>query len=145
MPLNPQFRNPPPGGNPPEAYDDPVTVPSGDIAGNAYYQRDVRRNYPRLSVVNQADVVGLLSVGSKASPKEDKLLIGDAGKQQLISLKQEGESTGLSAYFEKEKSATGSLFGPDGLPPFPTGLNRAAVGTKGYVMDQDRAEGFPKE
>ena len=146
VPLNPQYRNPPPGANPPEAYDDPVTVPSGDIADNAYYKRDTRRSYPRLSVVNQADVVGLLSVGSKAASKDDELQIGDAGKQQLIALKKEGESTGLSAYFGKEKGVSQSLFGPNGLPPFPTAMNQvSAEEGKKYVLDEDRAEGFPKE
>ena len=146
MPLNPQFRNPPPGTNPPEAYDDPVTVPAGDIAENSYYKRDIRRNYPRLSVVKQADVVGLLSVGSKANPKEDVLQIGDAGAKQLVEVKKAGEEKGLSAYFEKEKNATASIFGPTGLPPFPSGMSRvSAEGGRRYVMDTERAEGFPEE
>jgi hypothetical protein len=88
VPLNPQFRNPPPGGNDPKAYDDPTTVPAADIAGNPYWQRDVRRSYPKRSVVNQSDVVGLLSVGSAAAPKEDVLQIGDAGKKQLVEVKE---------------------------------------------------------
>ena len=146
VPLNPQYRNPPPGANPPEAYDDPVTVPSGDIADNAYYKRDVRRNYPRLSVVKQADVVGLLSVGSRANPREDILRIGDAGARQLVEVKKEGEAKGVSAYFEKDKNAAASIIGPHGLPPFPTGMNRISVeGDRKYVMDNDRAEGYPAE
>ncbi|KAF6224091.1 hypothetical protein HO133_010665 [Letharia lupina] len=146
IPLNPQYRNPPPGANPPEAYDDPVTVPAGDIAENAYYKRDIRRNYPRLSVVKQADVVGLLSVGSKANPKEDVLQIGDAGAKQMVQLKQEGEQKGLSAFFEKDKNVTAGIFGPDGLPPFPSGMSRASpVGGRKYVMNADREQGYPEE
>lgn len=146
IPLNPQYRNPPPGANPPEAYDDPVTVPAGDIAENAYYKRDIRRNYPRLSVVKQADVVGLLSVGSKANPKEDVLQIGDAGAKQMVQVKQEGEQRGLSAFFEKDKNVTAGIFGPDGLPPFPSGMSRASpVGGRKYVMNADREQGYPEE
>lgn len=144
--MNPQYRNPPPGANPPEAYDDPVTVPSGDIAENAYYKRDIRRNYPRLSVVKQADVVGLLSVGSKADPKDDTLLIGDAGSKQLIQVREDGEQKGLAAFFEGKKNITASIFGPDGLPPLPSGMSRASlVGGRKYVMDADREQGYPEE
>lgn len=146
VPLNPQYRNPPPGANPPEAYDDPVTVPAGDIAENPYYKRDVRRSYPRLSVVKQVDVVRLLSVGSKAHPKEDVLQIGEAGSKQLVEVKKAGEEGGLSAYFEKQKNATASIFGPTGLPPFPSGMSNASPeGGRKYVMDIDRNEGFPEE
>lgn len=144
VPLNPQYRNPPPGSNPPEAYDDPVTVPSGDLAENSYYRRDIRRSYPRLSVVKPADVVGLLSVGSKANPKGDILQVGEAGTKQLVQVHKDGEEKGLAAFFEGSKHATTGIFGPNGLPPFPTGMSRdAPAGGKQYVMDQDRAEGFP--
>ena len=88
IPLNPQFRNPPPGAVDPNAYDDPVTIPAGDIADNPYWKRDVRRSYPQLSTVTQGDVVALLTVGSKASPKDDVLQIGDAGAKQLVEVKQ---------------------------------------------------------
>lgn len=146
VPLNPHFRNPPPGANPPETYDDPVTMPAGDIADNAYYKRDIRRNYPRLSVVKQADIVGLLSVGSKAHPKDSVLQIGDAGVKQLVQVKQEGEDRGLAALFEKNKESTVGIFGQDGLPPFPSGMSRESPeGGKKYVMDADRTEGFPEE
>ena len=146
VPLNPQYRNPPPGANPPEVYDDPVTVPSGDIAENAYYKRDVRRSYPRLSVVKQADVVGLLSVGSKASPKEDVLQTGEAGSKQLVQVKQDGEEKGLAAFFKEGKGSTATIFGANGLPPFPSGMSRASpVGGRKYVMDADREQGYPAE
>ncbi|KAL9604080.1 MAG: hypothetical protein Q9179_001969 [Wetmoreana sp. 5 TL-2023] len=146
VPLNPQFRNPPPGANPPEAYDDPVTVPAGDIAENAYFRRDIRRSYPRPSVIKQADVVGLLSVGSKASPKEDVLQIGDAGTKQLVQVRQEGEERGLSVFFEREKTGVAGILGPNGMPPFPTGASRVSPeGGRKYVMDIDRENGYPEE
>jgi hypothetical protein len=118
IPLNPQFRNPTPGGNDPKLYDDPTTVPAADLAENPYWKRDVRRQYPRLSVVKQPDVVALLTVGSAAAPKEDVLQIGEAGNKQLVALKDEGEK-GLSQFFEKDKSAAKGVLAPNGLPPLP--------------------------
>ncbi|KAL8874345.1 MAG: hypothetical protein Q9174_000296 [Haloplaca sp. 1 TL-2023] len=146
VPLNPQYRNPPPGANPPGAYDDPVTVPAGDIAENAYFRRDIRRSYPRPSVIKQADVVGLLSVGSKAKPKDDVLQIGDAGAKQLVQVQQDGEDKGLSAFFEREKTGIANILGPNGMPPFPTGGSlTSAEGGRKYVMDADRENGYPEK
>lgn len=117
VPLNPQFRNPPPGSNEPFSFVDPVTLPAGDIADNAYWKRDSRRSYPQLSVVTQGDAVALLSVGSQSAPKKE--LIGDAGTQALVAAKTEGE-TGLAAYFKKDGgAATLATLGRDGLPPLP--------------------------
>ena len=142
VPINAQFRKPPPGANPPEAYDDPVTVPSGDIAENPYYKRDIRRSYPRLSVIKQADVVGLLSVGSRSRPKDDVLQLGDAGPKQLVQMKKDGEERGLSAYIAKHKAS--NILDAKGLPPFPSGLSsESAAGTRRYTMD--RESGYPEE
>jgi hypothetical protein len=119
VPLNPYYRNPAPGALDPLTFDDPVTLPAGDIAGNPYWQRDSRRAYPRLSVVNQADVVGLLSVGSAAAPKVD--LIGAAGEQQLVAAKEEGQ-TGLAPFLEKNGGANAAKdVLVNGLPPLPSG------------------------
>ncbi|KAK6440125.1 hypothetical protein LTR95_003644 [Oleoguttula sp. CCFEE 5521] len=143
IPMNPQFRNPTPGGNDPALYDDKVTVPAGDIAENPYWKRDVRRQYPQLSVVRQPDVVALLSVGSAAAPKEDVLQIGDAGSKQLVALKEEGER-GLSAFFEKEKGMARGVLGSDGLPPKPA--SRHLQG-KRYTLqgpaDQAYSDSYP--
>ncbi|KAI9829373.1 MAG: hypothetical protein M1826_005693 [Phylliscum demangeonii] len=124
IPLNAQFRNPTPGAvGPQSAYDDPTTAPAADLAENAYWQRDTRRRYPRTSVVTQADVVGLLTVGSAAAPKPDALLAGEAGARQLVALRREGEETGLAAYLEVEGARARSVvLSPEGLPPLPTGL-----------------------
>lgn len=119
VPLNATFRNPPPGANDPLQYDDPVTVPAADIAGNPYWARDTRRSYPKQSMVKQPDVVALLSVGSKANPKEEVLQIGEAGNKQLVEVKQEGER-GLSAFFQKDSKAAKGVLEANGLPPFPS-------------------------
>ena len=117
------YRNPPPGGLDPNDYDDPVTLPAADIADNPYWKRDVRRNYPKISAVTQGDVVGLLSVGSAASPSP-KLLAGEEGSKQLVLAKQEGEK-GLATFFEKEKSA--NVLGEGGLPPQPVSFKTPKV------------------
>lgn len=146
VPLNLHYRNPPPGAIIPEAYEDPVTAPAGDIADNAYYKRDTRRSYPRLSVVKQADVVGLLSFGSKASPRSSTLRIGDAGTKQLVQAKQAGEARGISAFLERNSEGRASILGPDGLPPFPSGQGRLAPGGgRIYLMNLGRTEGYPGE
>jgi hypothetical protein len=115
-------------------------VPAGDIAENPYWKRDVRRSYPKLSVVRQPDVVALLSVGSAAKPKEDKLQIGEAGKKQLVALKEEGEK-GLSAFFEKEKSMAQGVLGPNGMPPLPARYGVTANAPK-YVLDSDEGQAY---
>lgn len=134
VPLNSQFRNPPPGANPPGSYDDPVTVPSGDIAENPYYKRDIRRSYPRPSVLTQADITGLLTVGSSAMPIEGSLQTGEAGAKQLIEIK---EGRGLSEVLGDKNLSSG------GLPPNPAGLHRQATeGRKGYTINKNN--GFPE-
>ncbi|KAI0551919.1 NADH-ubiquinone oxidoreductase 21.3 kDa subunit [Xylaria curta] len=127
VPLNPFFRNPPPGALDPLSYDDPVTLPAGDIADNPYWKRDARRSYPRLSFVNQSDAVALLSVGSAAAPKQE--LIGDAGAKQLVAATEEGQAGGLAAYFEKNTTAAATEdFLVNGLPPLPSGERKKADG-----------------
>merc|ERR1711939_1097314 len=127
VPLK-HFRNPPPGSNDPFSFEDPVTLPAGDIANNPYWKRDSRRSYPQLSFVTQGDVVGLLSVGSASAPKKE--LIGEAGTQALVQVKEQGEG-GLAKYLEKEgKSATLAALGKDGLPPMPSGLSFKAGADK---------------
>ena len=134
------FRNPPPAGNDPKAYDDPVTIPAGDIAENPYWKRDVRRSYPRLSVVNQGDVVGLLTVGSQAAPKEDVLQIGDAGQKQLVEVQQEGLKTGLPTFFKKDKANMAAVLGVDGLPPMPANLGQNFTDKKYTLTEKSYGE-----
>lgn len=126
MPLNPYFRVPAPGSNDPASFEDPVTLPAADIAGNPYWKRDTRRNYPKLSVVNQADVVGLLTVGSAASPKVE--LIGEAGEKALVAAQEEGQTGGLAKALAKAtpKDVAKDLF-VNGLPPLPSGMAQSGT------------------
>jgi hypothetical protein len=139
VPLNPQFRNPPPGSNDPFSFTDPVTLPAGDIADNPYWKRDVRRGYAQASVVSQADVVGLLTVGSQSAPKQE--LIGDAGTKALVEAKQAGE-TGLAAYFGGAKGRALESLGKDGLPPLPSGAS-LKEGADKYNLTEENA--YPAE
>jgi hypothetical protein len=138
--MNPQFRNPPPGANDPNAYDDPVTVPAADLAENPYWKRDVRRRYPQLSTITQSDAVALLQVGSAAAPKQD--LIGEAGTKQLVAAQEEG-SRGLSVAFERNMGLAKDVLGPGGMPPLPGGLHPSADGQRRYEINKE--EGFPEE
>ncbi|KAK1540649.1 NADH-ubiquinone oxidoreductase 21.3 kDa subunit [Colletotrichum paranaense] len=150
VPLNPTFRNPAPGANDPLAYDDPVTVPAGDIADNPYWKRDARRNYPAISVVSQADVVGLLAVGSAANPRVE--LIGEAGEKALVAAKEEGKTTGIAAYLEKNatqgavEASKEALF-TNGLPPTPSGenLKSGKWDVHKYKVNEEQTygEGYP--
>jgi len=121
VPVNPYNRNPSPGSNDPLEYTDPVTLPAGDIADNAYWQRDSRRNYPRLSTVAQAQQVALLTVGSAAQPRVE--LIGEEGSKALVAAEESGKEAGLAAYMEKTgaDAAKYVLQQTGGLPPLPSG------------------------
>ncbi|KAH0530877.1 hypothetical protein TsFJ059_005452 [Trichoderma semiorbis] len=144
VPLNPYFRNPTPGGLDPLSYDDPVTLPAGDIADNAYWKRDVRRAYPQLSVVSQGDVVSLLTVGSAAQPKVE--LIGEAGEKALVAAQKEGE-TGLAKFLEKAPKDVAKDVFVNGLPPLPSGQALAAGGwdVHKYELNEEQTygEGYP--
>jgi hypothetical protein len=119
-------------------YNDPVTIPAADIAENPYWKRDVRRAYPRLSVVSQGDVVGLLSIGSAKEPKQE--LIGDAGQKALVSLREQAEE-GLAAYSRRVKDVE-SLLDADKLPPLPSNLHLKKGGDK-YELTAESA--YPEE
>jgi hypothetical protein len=138
VPLNPQFRNPPPGSNDPFSFTDTVTIPAGDIADNPYWKRDTRRGYAVPSVVSQADVVGLLSVGSASAPKKE--LIGEAGAKELVQVKEEGE-TGLAAYFNGGKGRALESLGKDGMPPLPSAAS-LKQGADKYNLTAENA--FPE-
>lgn len=138
IPMNPQFRNPPPGGLDPATYDDPVTLPAADIAENPYWKRDVRRRYPRLSTVTQADAVALLEVGSAAAPKQE--LIGEAGSKQLVAAQEEG-AKGLAVAFERNTGLAKDVLGPGGMPPLPPPQHVSESGHKAYNLEKEQTYG----
>ncbi|KAF7714327.1 NADH dehydrogenase (ubiquinone) (complex I), 21kDa subunit [Penicillium ucsense] len=143
IPLNSQFRLPSPGSLPPLAYEDPVTTPAGDIADNPYWKRDMRRSYPKLSTVSQADAVSLLTVGSQAAPKDEVLQIGEAGAKQLVEVQQQGQERGLAALFEKDQKSIQGVLGANGLPPTPANINAVSQAARSkYEIDSEH--GYPE-
>lgn len=129
-------------------YDDPVTIPAGDIADNPYWKRDSRRAYPTLSFVNQGDAVALLGVGSAAAPKQE--LVGEAGEKALAVAREAGQQKGLAEFFEEKgkqgvMTAAADLF-VNGLPPMPSGQalkadNSGAWEVKDYELLEDQSYG----
>ncbi|KAF5021464.1 hypothetical protein F66182_6505, partial [Fusarium sp. NRRL 66182] len=104
--------------------------------------RDVRRNYPQLSVVDQSQFAKLLTVGSAAAPKVE--LIGEAGEKQLVAVKQESE-TGLAKALDKATDATKDVF-VNGMPPLPSGQSLATGQWDVYkyeVQESSYGEGYP--
>ncbi|KAB8303094.1 hypothetical protein EYC80_004547 [Monilinia laxa] len=135
VPLNPQFRNPPPGSNEPFSFIDPVTLPAGDIAENPYWKRDSRRNYPQLSFVAQGDVVALLSVGSEGKPRGE--LVGEEGAKELVRVEEEGKG-GLARFFESGKGEKPlEVFGKGGLPPTPSGVSLREGADKYHLTEEN--------
>jgi hypothetical protein len=145
VPLNPYNRVPAPGSNDPLAYDDPVTVPAGDIADNPYWKRDARRNYPRLSVVGQAQQVALLTVGSAAQPRVE--LIGEEGSKALVAAEEEAKETGIAGYLEKSgvEAAKRVLAMTGGMPPLPSGQSLAGEKWEVHKYDLDTEQSYSSE
>jgi hypothetical protein len=115
-----------------------VTLPAADIAENPYWKRDVRRQYPRLSTVTQADAVALLEVGSAAAPKQE--LIGEAGSKQLVAAQEQG-TKGLAVAFEANTGLAKDVLGPGGMPPLPSGLHVSETGSKRYDLEKEQSYG----
>ncbi len=145
MPLNPYNRVPAPGSNDPLQYDDPVTIPAGDIADNPYWKRDARRNYPRLSVVGQAQQVALLTVGSAAQPRVD--LIGEAGDKALVAAEEAGKEGGVAVYLENNgvEAAKRVLELTGGLPPLPSGQSLASGEWNVHKYGLDSEQSYSEE
>ncbi len=144
VPLNPYYRTPAPGQQDPLTITDPVTFPAGDIAGNPYWKRDARRNYPRLSVINQAEAVALLAVGSSAAPKAE--LIGEAGTQALVAATEEGKAKGLGAYLPtKPLAETANDLFIDGLPPTPSGQSLASGLWDVHKYELTEEQSYPEQ
>ncbi|KAI9787809.1 MAG: hypothetical protein M1816_007457 [Peltula sp. TS41687] len=149
VPLNARFRNPPPGSNPAH-YDEPVTVPAGDIAENPYWRRDTRRAYPRISFVSQKDVVARLTAqseeGEAAAAKglasgQETRQEGEKQQQVQVVKKEAAEERGLSEVFQRDVRSVGNVLGPDGMPPFPVGSRVGAEKRYGFALDKAYPEG----
>ncbi|KAG2219785.1 hypothetical protein INT45_008876 [Circinella minor] len=106
MPAVGKFRTPAPGSRP-EKYTEPTTHAS-NVANNYYFQRDVRRNYPRLAVYTQSKVAGLLE-GASAQAS-----LPPAGSEEQAPAKV-AESKPLVEVLNTKK-----LYNQEKLAPTPT-------------------------
>lgn len=103
---------------------------------------------------SEADPSPSLSLSGKDNGGDGQggVIEGDKDAKQEV-VKAEEQGTGLSTLLlsgirKKDSSLNGIFSGPNGLPPFPTGLNPSSSssnGAKQYVLDTERAEGFPEE
>lgn len=85
-PVVPLYRVPAPGSQPKgKYYEDPYSLPAGDIQGNTYFKRDARRNYPKISAFDQTRVSGLLKLGTSTDPR---ISIGNTGEKELQVFKE---------------------------------------------------------
>jgi len=110
LPLPALNRNPQPASRP-EKYSTPATKAS-DPAQNPYWKRDVRRQYPRLSVVDQGELAQLLLSAPEIKDNAKEMAIaktnGEAELTQAISVALE----------------CGKTYSPTNLPPVPPALHR---------------------
>ncbi|ONH68512.1 hypothetical protein BON22_1485 [Cyberlindnera fabianii] len=123
-PIVSLYRVPAPGSHPAaKSYDDPYTVPAGDIAENTYFKRDHRRNYPRVSTFDQTKIAGLLEIGSA---KEPRVLVGKAGEQQLSVYNKPEEPVYLSTQLKKitDDVINGQILGKHGEPVLAPSFNK---------------------
>ncbi|BEI89081.1 uncharacterized protein CcaverHIS019_0204430 [Cutaneotrichosporon cavernicola] len=124
LPLQDRNRYPPPASRP-ERYATPATAAS-DVAFNQYYNRDVRRAYPRTSVVTQAELSALLI----AAPALQAVSEGAEGVDTASShtvLVTAANAPALTAVIEQLPTGRSFVGGGletasrEGLPPTPPG------------------------
>jgi len=108
LPLPSVNRYPQPGSRP-EKYSTPATLAS-DPARNPYWKRDARRQYPRLSVVDQSELAQLLL----ASPD----IPADAKQTAIATAEGEADLVKAIAVVSESKKA----FTATNLPPKPPTL-----------------------
>ncbi|KAH8550753.1 hypothetical protein BGW37DRAFT_495713 [Umbelopsis sp. PMI_123] len=108
MPVTGVFRTPAVGSRP-EKYVYPKTDAS-KVHGNYYFQRDTRRNFPRLAVYTQQDVAGLLT-GAGVEPS----LPAPGSDSQPVTPATVTETKSLT-----EVLGSTSLYSQSKLPPTPT-------------------------
>ncbi|KAG9303983.1 hypothetical protein G9A89_005893 [Geosiphon pyriformis] len=113
VPIVGTYRTPAPGSQP--KYVRPVTKHS-DLAQNYYYDRDSRRNYPRLSVLTQKDVAGLIAAGNLKS-----ITAGQGNSSDTTTdVAKIVENLSLT---EVINALPKPLYSKDNLPPVPGVMN----------------------
>ncbi|KAG8804533.1 hypothetical protein FRC17_005941 [Serendipita sp. 399] len=123
LPLPDKHRYPQPGSRP-ELYSTPATKAS-DVAQNPYWKRDVRRQYPRLSVITQSDYSQILL----ASPQAQSIAAPNASAEGTTetSVSTPASTTKAVATLSellKEINTSQSAFSESNLPPTPTNMGK---------------------
>ncbi|CAG8445505.1 13331_t:CDS:2 [Dentiscutata erythropus] len=118
VPITGVYRTPSPGSQP-ETYVRPSTNHS-DIAQNYYFNRDARRNYPRLAVYTQNDVAKLITASHLKSITAGNQ---DASKESTTTETKEPTTTEMviPEKLELTEAIASSpvLYSADKLPPVP--------------------------
>lgn len=122
-PIVSLYRVPAPGSDiRAKSYKEPVTMPTGDIKENTYFKRDHRRNYPQRSSFDQTKISGLLSLGTKQSPR---VLVGNEGYKQLAVFDKNEEPVYLSSVLSQVPASVinGQVLGAQGEPVVAPNMN----------------------
>lgn len=119
-------------------YERPITLPARDIAGNPYFKRDNRRNFPRVISFDQTKMSGLLTLGSVSVPR---ISAGDQGTKELERF-QNGNLQLLSTTLSEIDPTVlkGQILGPQGEPIVAPSMNRS--GTKTVVLQDSTSHGM---
>ncbi|KAJ9099561.1 hypothetical protein QFC19_005986 [Naganishia cerealis] len=124
-PIPSLYRKLPPGDRIKEAqnYEDPITIPAGDIKGNPYYKRDFRRNYPQVNAFNQTKVAGLLLLGSVENPR---VSVGEKGTKELSVFIDPSQDVSLATSLSgvPQSVIRGELLGKQGEPIVAPSMNK---------------------
>lgn len=124
-PIPSLFRQQPPGDRIADAknYQDPITLPAGDIKGNPYFKRDYRRNYPQVNAFNQKKISGLLQLGSA---EKSRVSIGNKGTKELSVFIDPTQDVSLATSLASVPQSVikGELLGEHGEPIVAPSLNK---------------------
>lgn len=124
-PVPSLYRKLPPGERIEDArnYEDPITIPAGDIVNNRYHKRDYRRNYPRVIAFNQTKVSGLLQLGSASNPR---ISVGDKGSKELAVFVDPTKQVSLASTLNTVSPSVikNEVLGPQGGPVVAPALKK---------------------
>ena len=123
-------------GSRPEEYIEPLTSPAADLAGNPYWKRDTRRDYPRVLVYSQPYIAGLLSYGNAAAPR---IAAGQVGTKALAEV-QDGKLA-LTQVLASAEIGKDLLARNGGFPPLP-GTGRGRTKWK-FNLNEESGQGYP--
>ncbi|KAJ1983668.1 hypothetical protein H4R34_001139 [Dimargaris verticillata] len=96
----------------------PKVTEAFDVANNYYFQRDVRRNYPRLAVYTQSDVANFL-LGPPAAKEANALPSGEQAQTSVAESADQSLSATSMSLPQVIESLKAPLYTATNLPPVP--------------------------